>query len=139
MPFRIRRVDYFYATVPGQPGAACELLRQLAGLGINLLAFCAVPMGPMRTQLTLFPHDRAAMANAARNAGLAIDGPHPAILVQGDDELGALAGVHQRLDDADVAVFAAEGVADGQGSFGYVVYVRPQDIDKAVEALAATG
>ncbi len=135
MPFRIRRVDYFYTTVPDQPGAACEVLGQLAELGVNLLAFCAVPMGPMRTQLTLFPEDRAAMESATRNASIGTDGPHPAILVQGDDELGALARVHSCLAEADVNVYASTGVSDGQGSYGYVVYVRPQDIDKAVAAL----
>lgn len=135
MPFRIRRIDYFYITVPDQPGAACEVLGQLAELNVNLLAFCAVPMGPMRTQLTLFPEDRPGMENAARKAGIDTDGPHPAILVQGDDELGALASVHERLADAGVNVYASTGVADGQGSYGYVVYVGPHDIDKAVEAL----
>ncbi len=67
----------------------------------------------------------------AGNAGLALDGPHPALLVQGDDELGALAGVHERLYEANVNVYASSGVADGGGSYGYVVYVRPEDFEKA--------
>lgn len=135
MAFRIRRVDYFYATLRDQPGAACGVLGQLAEMGVNLLAFTAVPMGPMRTQLTLFPEDRARMESAVKNSGIALDGPHPALLVQGDDELGALSRVHECLADADVDVYASSGVADGRGSYGYVVYVRPQDIDKAVQAL----
>ncbi len=36
------------------------------------------------------------LAAAAEKAGLPLDGPHPALLVQGDDELGALAGVQAR-------------------------------------------
>ena len=51
MPFTIRRVDYFYATVRDEPGAAHRILSQLAGLGVNLLAFSAVPTGPERAQL----------------------------------------------------------------------------------------
>ena len=55
MAYTIRRLDYFYATVPDRPWEAHELLSQLAGLGVNLLALTAVPTGPESTQLTLFP------------------------------------------------------------------------------------
>lgn len=135
MSFKIRRVDYFYITVKDQSGEAYKLLSQLAELGINLLAFSGVPMGPMRTQLTLFPEDNLRMKNAASKAGLELDGPHPALLVQGDDELGALADIHMRLYEANVNVYASSGVSDGAGSFGYVIYVRPDEYEVAAKAL----
>jgi hypothetical protein len=135
MAFRIRRVEYFTCTVQDQPGEAYKLLSQLADLGLNLVAFTAVPVGPFRSQLTLFPEDPARMANAARRAGLTLDGPHPALLVQGDDELGALASIHEKIYGANVNVYASTGVADGRGSFGYVVYVRPEDYERAAAAL----
>jgi hypothetical protein len=135
MPFRIRRVDYFTTTVEDRPGEAYKLLSQLADLRLDLVAFTAVPVGPMRSQLTLFPDDPRAMAEAARKAGLALDGPHPALLVQGDDELGALARIHAKLFEADVNVYASSGVADGRGSFGYVIYVRPEQYEHAAAAL----
>lgn len=135
MAFSVRRVDYYYATVRDEPGAAYRILSQLAGLGVNLLAFTAVPIGPSRAQLAIFPDDPGKLAAAARSARLALDGPHPALLVQGDDELGALASVHQRLFDAGVDVYAASGVTDGHGSFGYVVYVREDQVENATSAL----
>jgi hypothetical protein len=135
MAFRFRRADYFYAPVADESGAASDVLTRLAGQGVNLLAFTMVPMGPMRTQLTLFPAEAARLHAAARDARLDLDGPHPAILVQGDDELGALAKVHTRLHEADVEVYASSGVADGRGGYGYVVYVRANDIDRAMAAL----
>jgi hypothetical protein len=135
VPFTIRRVDYFYATVKDEPGAAYRILSQLAGLGVNLLAFTAIPVGPTRAQLALFPEDAGKLTAAARHAGLALDGPHAALLAQGDDELGALAGVHQRLFDAGVDVYAATGVTDGRGAYGYVVYVREDHFEKAASAL----
>jgi hypothetical protein len=133
MSFTIRRVDYFYTTIQDQPGEAYNLLSQLAGLGINLLAFSGVPLGPMHTQLTLFPEDTLKMKNAANKAGLALDGPHPALLVQGDDELGALAGIHEKLYEANVNVYASSGVSDGKGSYGYVIYVRPEEYERAAK------
>lgn len=135
MPYRIRRVDYFYTTVRDEPGEGYKLLTRLAELGINLLAFTAVPIGPMRTQLTLFPDDAPKMANEAPRVGLELDGPHPALLVHGDDELGALASIHARLYEARVNVYASSGVTDAGGCFGYVLYVRPDEYDRAVEAL----
>ena len=135
MAVRIRRVDYYYLNVKDQPGEAYKLLALLAERGINLLAFTAVPMGEQRTQLTIFPEDPQHLATEARNTGLALDGPHPALLVQGDDELGALADVHRRLYEANVNVYAASGVADGKRGFGYLIYVRPDDFERAAQAL----
>jgi hypothetical protein len=135
MAFRVRRVAYFYVTVNDEPGEAYRLLAQLARLGINLLAFTGVPTGPQRTQLSVFPEDNGRFAAAAKQANLAADGPHPALLVQGDDELGALAGVHERLQDAAVNVYASHGVTDGRGAFGYVLYVRPDRFEHAAVAL----
>lgn len=135
MSFRIRRVDYYYHNVEDQPGEAYKLLSDLAGMGVSLLAFTAVPMGPSRTQLSLFPEDGPGFAEAARKAGMQIDGPHNALLVQGDDELGALAGIHEKLFRARVNVYAANAVTDGAGNYGYLLYVRPEDYQRAVEAL----
>ena len=134
MAFQIRRADYYYATIEDLPERGANVLSDLAEGGVNLLAFAAVPSG-VRTQLTLFADDDAQLEAAARRAGLPLDGPYPALLVQGDDELGALAKIHGRLESADVAIFASSGVTDGRGAFGYVVYVRPADIDKAEAAL----
>lgn len=135
MPFRIRRIEYFYTTVRDQPGEAYKLLSNLADLGLNLVAFTAVPVGPTRAQLTIFPEDPLKMAEAAKTAGLALDGPHAAFLVQGDDELGALSRIHAKLYQANVNVYASSGVADGHGSFGYVIYVSPHEYERAAEVL----
>lgn len=135
MPYQSRRVDYFYVTVRDQPGEAYRLLSDLERLGINLLAFTAVPGGPTRSQLTLFPEDAAQLQTMAAPAGIQLEGPYPAILVQGDDELGALARVHEKIFQAGVNVYASTGLSDGSGRYGYLIYVRPEDIDRAVDAL----
>src|SRR5512134_191007 len=135
MAYRIRRVEYFHATVVDQPGEAYQVLSALAGLGVNLLGFTAVPVGPDRTQLTLFPDDPGRMRSEARKAGMALDGPHKALLVQGDDELGALAVVHEKIYRANVNVYASSAIADGAGKYGHVIYVRPEDFERAAKAL----
>lgn len=135
MAYKIRRVDYFYTTVKDEPGAAYQLLSQLAESGVNLLAITAVPFAPSSTQLTIFPEDTLKLEDAAGKAGIELDGPHRALLVQGDDEVGALAEIHEKLGAANVNVSASSGVADGRGGYGYVIYVRPEDYDAAAGTL----
>lgn len=131
----IRKVDYFYITVKDRPGESYQILSQLADIGISLLAFTAVPTGPDTTQLTLFPEDSNLLLDFAERAGLSINGPNHAILVQGNDELGALTKVHESLFKAQVNVYASNAVTDGKGGYGYLIYVRPEDFDKAAQAL----
>jgi hypothetical protein len=92
-------------------------------------------MGPDRAQLTLYPENADRLAHAAEKNGLVLDGPHPAIMVQGDDRLGALADLHSRLYEAGINVYASTGMSDGKGCFGYIVYIQPSDIDAAIAAL----
>ena len=135
MALTIRKAEYFYTTVVDQPGEAYKILTLLEEMGVNLLAFTAIPMGPERTQFTLFPEDENMLSEAAREAGFTLDGPHTAILVQGDDELGALTEIHSKLYRANVNVYASNGVTDGKGSFGYVLYIRPEEYERAAAAL----
>lgn len=133
--FTIRPVEYYYANVHDELGAAYRVLAHLAERGVNLLAFTAVPSGPSLAQFALFPEDPNRLAAEVRAAGLALDGPYHALLVQGDDVLGAFASVHARLLDARIDIYASTGVTDGRGAFGYLVYVREDQFETAKGAL----
>jgi hypothetical protein len=137
MAANVKCVDYFYVTVPDQPGQAYRLLAELASAEVNLLAFGAIPVGPTDTQLTLFPESSGRMANSIERLGLMIHGPHSALLVQGDDQLGALVDIHRRLSDARINIYASNGVTNGAGGYGYVIYIRPEDFNRAVDLLDA--
>jgi hypothetical protein len=135
MAVKIRKAEYFHATVRDAPGEGYRFLTALSDAGVNLLAFSAIPVGPEHTQLVLFAEDSAKLKTIAAESGTVLVGPQHAVLVHGDDELGALAGIHRRLAEAGVNVFASNGVTDGQGRYGYVLYVRPGDLNGAAEAL----
>ena len=75
------------------------------------------------------------MEALAQRAGMKLEGPHEAFLVQGDDQLGALTPIHELLYQADVNIYASSGVTDGKGTFGYLIYVRPDSFDRAAAAL----
>ncbi len=83
----------------------------------------------------LFPESVDHLLRVAANAGLVLSGPQHALLIQGDDELGALAEVHRHLADAQISVYASTGVADGRGGYGYVVFIRSEDFEGAARAL----
>lgn len=136
MSYSIRKVNYFYAIINDQPGKAYEILSTLADVGVNQLAFNAMQMGPERAQITLFPEDEILLKSIAKKAGLHLDGPYQALLVQGDDELGALVEIHEKLYDANVNVASASAITSGSDKFGYIIYLRPADYKIATEALA---
>lgn len=135
MANKIRKAEYFYCTVEDQPGESYKLLALLAEVGVNLLAFTAVPSGLLNTQFTLFPEDSNKLIAEAKRASLVIHGPVPALLVQGTDELGALTEIHKKLYDAGVNVVASNAVTDGKGGFGYIIYLRTEHYNTAAEIL----
>jgi hypothetical protein len=79
--------------------------------------------------------DPAKLMSVAERLGLVMFGPHEAFLIHGDDRLGALAELHQKLFDANVNLYSSSGVSDGAGHYGYILYVRGQDYDAAARAL----
>jgi len=129
--------DYYHAMVKDRPGAAYELLSRLAGSGVSLMAFNAIPMGKDNTQLVLFPVSPSRLAKAAEDAGITLSGPQHAFIIRGDDKLGALVEIHRKLYDANINVFASGGVTADCGRFGYVLYVKEEDFERAVGVLDA--
>lgn len=137
MPVTVHRVRYYYATVEEIPGQTYAILSQLAACGIDLLAFTAAPVGPKHVQWSLFPADIKEFEAVAHDISLPVYSVQDALLVQGDDHLGALADLHERLSRAGVEVYATSGVTAGGDRFGYVIYVKPDEVDRAAAALGA--
>ncbi|HOX24391.1 MAG TPA: hypothetical protein PLL30_01380 [Candidatus Krumholzibacteria bacterium] len=135
MPARIFSVDYYYTTVANQPGQGCAFLKALAAGEVNLLAFNAFPVSPEHTQLVIYPQNSTWLGELARRQGLHLQGPHHAFLVQGDDELGALLSIHQKLCDADINVTSSTGLTDGRGRYRYILHVEPEAYDRSLEVL----
>lgn len=131
----IREIDYWFVTVPDQPGEGARVLGMLAEAGVSLLAFSAAPLGPGVEQIILVPENDEDLARALDRAGYTLTGPQTAFLIQGEDHIGALLDVHRKLFDARVNIRASTGVTDGRGGFGYVLYLRPEDVRGAADAL----
>ena len=135
MAFDIKSVEYYNVTVEDHVGEGAKLLALFASVGVSWLAFKAVPLEPRRTRFTLFPNDAFKMTAGAKKAGLELDGPHPALLIEGDDKSGSLADIYQKLAQADIPATEASGIADIKGGYGVVLYLKQEDCEKAITAL----
>jgi hypothetical protein len=136
MALDIKKVEYYNIIVDGNAGEGYKLLSVFAGVGINLLAFKAVPVEPMRTRFSLFPDESSKMNDVAKKAELNIDGPHAALIVKGyDDESGECANIHEKLSQAGIKVYESSGIANIKESYGIVLYLEEEDCDKAMAAL----
>ena len=135
MAFNVRTVTYYYTRVLAEPGKPYELLARLADEDVNLMAFSAVPYGPNHVELTIFPDQIDNFLKVAKEMGLVLTGPQHAVLINGDDHLGALAEILKTLLDSGVDIYASTGVTDGQGGYGYVIYFKEGDYDRAAKAL----
>jgi hypothetical protein len=137
MALNVRSAEYFYIRIENSRERAYELLAQLASEEVSLLAFSAVPFGPNHVELTIFPDHSDTFIQLAQRQGWAVAGPQHAFLVQGDDQLGALADIQRMLLAADVEIYASSGVTDSSGRFGYVIYFKEADHERAARALGA--
>ncbi|MEW5795407.1 MAG: hypothetical protein AB1772_03505 [Candidatus Zixiibacteriota bacterium] len=137
MAVQIKRVEYYYCAVEDKHGTGYWLLEHLRQKNVNLIAFTAFPTGGGRSQLDFVPDDPKALVAAVKEAGVNLVGPKWAFLVQGQDDVGAIVELHRKLGVASINVHAANGVADGSGRFGYVLWVKPEDYQRAAQVLGA--
>jgi hypothetical protein len=131
----IRRVEYYYVLVPDKPGAGAVVLNALREAGVNLLAYLGFPAGRGRSQIDLVPEDPAAFKQAAKAARLKLSRAKRAFLVEGDDRIGVVADLTQKLAAAKVNITAACATAAGGGRYGMILWVRPAAYNKAAKAL----
>ncbi len=135
MADEIREVEYRYVIVEDRPGEGIRVLRALKESGVNLLALLGFPIGEGRSQIDLVPEDPSALVSAAENAGLQLSAPKKAILVQGDDRVGAADEHLAKLAAEGINVTALAATAAGAGRYGMIIWVKPNDHDRALQVL----
>jgi hypothetical protein len=134
----VLNVEYYYTIVADKPGEARKLLDFLSAGTVNLLALTVFPVEEGKSQIDLFPDDPDALKAAAADAQIDLVGPKKAFLLQGEDKVGALYDFHLKLSNASINVVASNGVVDGTGRFGYVIWVDPADYEAASKVLRAS-
>ena len=134
----VKDVEYFSIVVADKPGEARKFLEFLSEKSVDLLAITAFPLGEGESRIDFFPEDPALLRQAAEDAEVPLVGPKKAFLIQGKDEIGALYDFHLKLHNARINVRACNGVGDGTGRFGYVIWVDPADYEEASKVLRSS-
>ncbi len=134
----VKNVEYYYTIVADKPGEGRRLLDFLSEKTVNLLALTAFPVGEGKSQIDLIPDDPEALKEAAADAQISLVGPKKAFLLQGEDKIGALYDYHLKLSNAGINIYACNGVVDGTGRFGYVIWVDPADYEEAAKILRSS-
>jgi hypothetical protein len=135
VPDEIRRMDYYYVTVPDKPGEGARVLAALRGAGINLLGVSAFPRGARKSQLDLIPEDSGALAQAAKSAGLKLSRKKSGFLIQGEDRPGAVADAAGKLAQAKINITSVQAFCAGAGRYGGMLWVKAKDMRRASKAL----
>jgi hypothetical protein len=136
MADKIKRVDYYSVKVPDQPGQAFQTLAKLKEANVNLLSFTAFPTDANNAQMVMVPVDPEAFVKAAEKAGLKLSAKKEAFFIQGKDRAGALAEVYNKLGTAKINVHASNAASAGS-TYGFVLWVKPRDVDAAAKVLGA--
>ncbi len=131
-----RKVSYYYTTIPDKPGEGARVFEVMKRAGVSLLAVHAFPSA-RKSQVDFVPSDAAQLTAAAQGAKIKLSKPKTAFLIEGEDRVGALAGVLGRLGAAKINVTAITGVTAGMGRFGAILWVKPRDVNKAATTLGA--
>jgi hypothetical protein len=130
----VRRVKYFSIDVPDKPGEAFRVLQALVSSGINLLACRGHTVG-RSARIDVVPDDTRAFEAATGKAGLAFTAAKSGFLIQGDERPGALAQNLQRLANAGINVTGIDAIGAGEGRWGAILWVNPEDVSRAEAAL----
>jgi hypothetical protein len=133
----VRRVDYYYATVPDKSGEASRILSVLSETRTNLLGFSGFPVRGRKSQLDFVPDDTAAFLKVVKRASIKISKRKKGFLVRGSDGPGSLANVMGKLTDAGVNVTSAQIVSADDRKYAGLIWVKPRDMRKATKALGA--
>ncbi len=132
----LRKVDYFYVMLPNRAGQGAKVMAALAAEGVNLLAFSGFPSGG-KAQLDLMPENSARFRKAAKKLGLKVSKRKTGFLYHGDDRVGAMTKILDKLAGAKVNVVAVDAVTSGKGRFGAIFWVKATAVAKASKVLGA--
>jgi len=136
MANRIRKADYFSMQVPNRAGVGVRLLKGLRDNGVNLLAFTGFPNG-RNAQVDLIPENTAALRRAAKKLNLKLGQRKTVFLLQGDDRVGALVAVLEKLAAARISVTAMDAACAGKGRYGAIFWVKPKFLRRAARLIGA--
>ena len=136
MATQVKKVSYCALMVPHRAGQGANVLEALSSAGVNFLAYSGFPEKG-KAQLDLVPEKMSQLKGVARREGWKLGKTKKAFVIQGDDRVGTVQRLSQKLADQKINIVSAQAIAAGKGRFGMILWVRPKDYGKAARVLGA--
>jgi hypothetical protein len=130
------RIEYYSVVVPNKPGKGVNVLSALQEAGVNFIAIWGYPVGKSKARIDLAAEDTAGLKKAAKQLKIELGKKQTAFHITGEDHPGAVAEVLAKLAAKKINVYAVQALCAGNGRFGALVQVAPDDVKKATKALA---
>jgi hypothetical protein len=130
------KLEYYSVVVPNKPGKGEQVLSALKEAGVNFVAIWGYPVGKSKARIDLVAEDTAGLKKAAKKLKIELGKKQTAFHITGEDHPGAVAEVLSKLAAKGINVYAVQALCAGNGRFGALVQVAPDDVKKAAKALA---
>jgi len=129
------KLDYYSVVVPNEPGNGARVLTAFKEAGVNFVAIWGYPVGMGQSKFDLVAEDAALLKKAAKKLKIELGAKQTAFQVTGKDHRGAVADVLVDLAAKEINVNAVQALCAGNGRFGALVQVAPEDVKKAARVL----
>jgi prephenate dehydratase len=136
MATRVRKAEYYSMKVSNRPGAGAKMLQSLKAEGVGLLAFTGFPVRG-GVQVDFIPQNGGTFRRAAKRVGWKVSERKAVFLLQGDDRVGALTGVLDKLAAARISLTALNAVVAGGRRYGAMFWVKKKDVVRTARLLKA--
>jgi hypothetical protein len=130
------KLEYYSVVVSNKPGKGEHVLGPLKEAGVNFVAIWGYPVGKGKSKIDLVAEDTAGLKQAAKKLKIELGKKQTAFHITGEDHPGAVAEVLAKLAAKEINVSAVQALCAGNGRFGALVQVAPDDVKKATKALA---
>jgi hypothetical protein len=130
------KLEYYSVVVSNKPGKGEHVLGALKEAGVNFVAIWGYPVGKGKSKIDLVAEDTAGLKQAAKKLKIELGKKQTAFHITGEDHPGAVAEVLAKLAAKEINVSAVQALCAGNGRFGALVQVAPDDVKKATKALA---
>lgn len=137
MPDTATTINYFAIVIPNKTGEGAKALKALKDAGVNMVGFWGYPIKGKQAQLDIAPGDAKTFPKIAKKLGYTVGPKMTAFLLNGEDRAGVLADAMGKLSAAGIGTHAAQAICAGEGRFGALIQVLPDDVKKAKKVLGA--
>jgi hypothetical protein len=132
----ITKTEYFSIVIPNKVGEGAHILSAFKEAGVNFVGLWVYPLNKKLAKADVIPAEPALFKKVAKKLGIEIEGKTACFLSSGEDRIGAVAEPLAKLAAAGISVRAVAAVCAGEGRFGALIQLDPDDVKKAAKALA---